>query len=45
VPLLSRSIADVTGIPLGLMVLLAFYVLIVRRAVLDRACTYGIAQA
>jgi hypothetical protein len=49
VPLLSRVIAGVTGIPLGLMVLLALYVLIVRRAVLERAGAvtggYGIAQA
>jgi hypothetical protein len=37
VPLLSRSIADVTTIPLGLMVMLAFYALVLRRAVLDRA--------
>jgi len=37
VPLLSRVIAGVTGIPLGLMVLLALYVFIVRRAVLERA--------
>src|SRR6202521_6165794 len=37
VPLLSRSIAGVTGIPLGLLVLLAFYSLILRRAVQDRA--------
>jgi hypothetical protein len=36
VPLLSRGIAGVTGIPLGLLVLLAFYVLTLRRAVLDR---------
>ena len=49
VPLLSRVIAGVTGIPLGLMVLLALYVFIVRRAVLERAGAvagaYGIAQA
>jgi hypothetical protein len=49
VPLLSRLIAGVTGIPLGLMVLLALYVFIMRRAVLERtgAVTgaYGIAQA
>jgi glycosyl transferase family 87 len=37
VPLLSRGIAGVTGIPLGLMVLLTFYVFTLRRAVLDRA--------
>jgi alpha-1,2-mannosyltransferase len=49
VPLLSRVTAGVTGIPLGLMVLLALYVLIVRRAVLERAGAvasgYRIAQA
>jgi len=49
VPLLSRSIAGVTGIPLGLLVLLAFYSLILRRAVQDRAGfasgSYRIAQA
>jgi Glycosyltransferase family 87 len=37
VPLLSRSIAGVTGIPLGLLVSLTFYVFILRRAVRDRA--------
>jgi alpha-1,2-mannosyltransferase len=37
VPLLSRSIAGVTGIPLGLLVSLTFYVFIVRRAMHDRA--------
>ena len=36
-PLLSRGVAQVTAIPLGLLVLLAFYVFILRRAVLDRA--------
>ena len=35
VPLLSRGIAGVTGIPLGLLVLLTFYVFTLRRAVLD----------
>jgi hypothetical protein len=35
VPLLSRGIAGVTGVPLGLLVLLAFYVCTLRRAVLD----------
>ena len=49
VPLLSRSVADVTGIPLGLLVLLAFYLFTLRRAVLDRAGfvsgARGIAQA
>ena len=49
VPLLSRGVAGVTGIPLGLLVLLAFYVFTLRRAVLDRAgfasAAHGIAQA
>jgi alpha-1,2-mannosyltransferase len=49
VPLLARGIAGVTGIPLGLLVLLAFYGLILRRAVQDRAGfasrTYRIGQA
>ncbi len=36
VPLLSRGIAGITGIPPGLLVLLAFYVFTLRRAVLDR---------
>jgi Glycosyltransferase family 87 len=49
VPLLSRGIAGVTGIPLGLLVLLTFYVATLRRAVLDRAGatagTHRIAQA
>ena len=35
-PLVSRGIAGATGIPLGLMVLLALYVFTLRRAVLDR---------
>ncbi|NOJ47243.1 glycosyltransferase family 87 protein [Bradyrhizobium archetypum] len=37
VPLLSRSIAGVSYIPLGLLVELAFYVFVLRRAALDRA--------
>jgi hypothetical protein len=37
VPLLSRPIAGLTGIPLGLLVLLTLYVFTLRRAVLDRA--------
>jgi nitrate reductase gamma subunit len=37
VPLLSRGIAGVAGIPLGLLVMLAFYALTLRRAVSDRA--------
>jgi hypothetical protein len=49
VPLLSRGIAGATSIPLGLLVLLAFYALVLRRAALDRASvaigTQGIAQA
>jgi hypothetical protein len=48
-PLLARAIAGVTGIPLGLMVMLALHVLILRRAMLDRAGStidaHGIAQA
>jgi hypothetical protein len=36
VPLLSRGIAGVTGIPLGLLVMLAVYVFTLRRAVLAR---------
>jgi len=47
VPLLSRGIAGVTGIPLGLLVMLAVYVFALRRALQDRA-TIGarsIAQA
>jgi hypothetical protein len=35
VPLVSRGIAGVTGIPLGLLVLLTFYVFILRRAMQD----------
>jgi Glycosyltransferase family 87 len=49
VPLLSRGIAGVTGIPLGLLVLLTLYVFTLRCAVLDRAsfasAAHGIAQA
>jgi hypothetical protein len=37
VPLLSRSIAGVVYIPLGLLVELAFYAFVLRRAALDRA--------
>ena len=36
VPLLSRGIAGVTGIPLGLMVLLALYACILHRALRDK---------
>jgi hypothetical protein len=49
VPLLSRGIAQATGIPLGLAVLLTFYAFTLRRALLDRAPApvgaHGIAQA
>jgi hypothetical protein len=51
VPLLSRGIAGVSGIPLGLLVLLALYGVTLRRAMLDRelvsmaAGRHGIAQA
>lgn len=37
VPLLSREVAGVSGIPLGLLVMLVFHVFTLRRAVLDRA--------
>jgi hypothetical protein len=36
VPLLSRGVAGATGIPLGLIVLLALYGFVLRRAVLDQ---------
>jgi hypothetical protein len=46
VPLLSRGVAGATGIPLGLVVLLAFYVFTLRRALIDRASIVDeIAQA
>jgi len=49
VPLLSRVIAGVTGIPLGLLVVLALYVFTLQRAVRDRLGSVievrGIAQA
>ena len=49
VPLLSRGVAGVSGIPLGLLVLLALYVLILRRAVFEPEAmasgAHGIAQA
>ncbi|WP_315835381.1 glycosyltransferase family 87 protein [Bradyrhizobium prioriisuperbiae] len=35
VPLITRSVAGVTGIPLGLIVVMALYVLTLRRAVTD----------
>jgi hypothetical protein len=37
VPMLSRSVAGITTIPLGLIVMLAFYALVLRRAAQDRA--------
>jgi hypothetical protein len=49
VPLMSRGVAGVAGIPLGLLLLLAMYVFTLRRAVLDRQGSAvvipGIAQA
>jgi hypothetical protein len=49
VPLLSRAVAGSTGIPLGLLVMLALYVFTLRRAVRDgascTATTRRIAQA
>ncbi|WP_423956496.1 glycosyltransferase family 87 protein [Bradyrhizobium sp.] len=48
-PLLTRAVAGITGIPLGLMVLLALHLFIMRRALHDReAATFAdapIAQA
>lgn len=48
-PLLSRGLAGIAGIPLGLLLLLAMYVFTLRRAVPDRqgfaAAIPGIAQA
>ena len=38
VPLLTRGVAGVTGVPLGLLVLLTFYVLALRRAVHHLVC-------
>jgi alpha-1,2-mannosyltransferase len=37
VPLLARGIAGFAGVPLGLMVMLTFYVFLMRRAMRDRA--------
>jgi len=49
VPLAARSVAGLTGIPLGLLVLSTLYVFTLRRAVLDRARSaapaHGLAQA
>lgn len=44
VPLLSRAIAGATAIPLGLIVELAFYALVLRRAVLDQAIANNLRQ-
>jgi alpha-1,2-mannosyltransferase len=48
-PLMSRGVAGIAGIPLGLLVLLAMYVFTLRRAALDRQGSAlaipGIAQA
>jgi hypothetical protein len=44
VPLLSRSIAGATGIPLGLVILLALYVSILRRAAIDRNLATSLAM-
>jgi len=41
VPLLSRGVAQVMAIPLGLLVLLILYAFILRRAALDRADVTG----
>jgi hypothetical protein len=43
VPLLSRGLASVSGIPLGLMVLLALYLGTLRRALLDKENSASIA--
>jgi alpha-1,2-mannosyltransferase len=51
VPLLARGVAGITGVPLGLLMLLALYVVTLRRAISDRehvgvaAGAQGIAQA
>ena len=48
-PLLSRGVAGVTGIPLGLLALLALYGFTLHRVLLDRenpaTAVHGIAQA
>jgi alpha-1,2-mannosyltransferase len=44
VPLLSRSIAGATGIPLGLIILLALYVSILRHAAIDRNLATSLAM-
>jgi hypothetical protein len=45
VPLLSRGVAGIAGIPLGLFALLAIYVFVLRRAVADRASSTATAAA
>jgi hypothetical protein len=45
VPLLSRGVAGIAGIPLGLFALLAIYVFVLRRAVADRASSAATAAA
>jgi hypothetical protein len=45
VPLLSRIVAGTTGIPLGLLVMLALYAFTLRRAVLEQAGGARLAQA
>lgn len=46
-PLLSCGVAGVTGIPIGLLALLALYIVTLRRAALDCADVgaHGLAQA
>ena len=48
-PLLARGIAGLTGIPLGLIAIVALYALTMRHAMRDRAASAigspGIAQA
>lgn len=43
-PLLTRSIAGATGLPLGLLTMIALYVFVIRRAVLDRAAARAAPQ-
>jgi glycosyl transferase family 87 len=45
VPLLSRGVAGIAGIPLGLFALLAIYVFVLRRAVADRVSSTATAAA
>lgn len=40
VPLLTRTVAGAIDLPLGLLVMLAFYVIVIRRAVLDRCALH-----